>query len=126
MKKTSKSNQNKGLESRPEQISTEDKPQLDFALRRANRGLDTESLLALLRNEAPRFYELAEIVGKWVWIQFPEKQPAEITKSLSEFGFHWNNQRQTWQHPCGTLPERQEFDPRKRYGSRFVADQKAA
>lgn len=126
MKKTSKSNQNKGLESRPEQISTEDKPQIDFALRRANRGLDTESLLALLRNEAPRFYELAEIVGKWVWIQFPEKQPAEITKSLSEFGFHWNNQRQTWQHPCGTLQERQAFDPRKRYGSQFATDQKAA
>ncbi len=126
MKNTSKTKQNKGLESRPEQLGTENRTAIDFALRRANRTLDTEGLLALLRKESPQFYDLAEIVGKWVWIQFPERQPAEITKALSEYGFHWNNQRQTWQHPCGTLPERQEFDPRKRYGSQFAADQKAA
>lgn len=126
MKKTTTPKQNKELQSRPEQSSTEGKPQFDFALRRAYRGLNTDELLSLLRNEAPRFYELAEIVGQWVWITFPEKQPAEVTRALSQFGFHWNNLRQSWQHPCGTLPERQEFDPRKRYGSQFAADLKAA
>jgi len=53
-------------------------------------------LLALLRRETPRFFELA-IVGKWAWIQFAEKQPNEVTRVLAELGFHWNRARQTWQ-----------------------------
>jgi hypothetical protein len=41
---------------------------------------------------------------------------------LSELGFHWNNTRQAWQHPCGTIAfERANYDPRKRYGSHFPA-----
>ncbi|HEX3797332.1 MAG TPA: hypothetical protein VH413_01420 [Verrucomicrobiae bacterium] len=96
-------------------------------LRRVNRRLQTEKLLALLREETPRFFELAEVVGKWVWIQFTEKQPSEITSVLAELGFHWNNTRQTWQHPCGTIPLKgATYDPRDRYGSYFAADQKAA
>ena len=67
----------------------------------ANRALNTEKLLSLLRSEAPNFFELAEVVGKWVWIQFDQKQPAIVTAALSELGFHWNNARQSWQHPCG-------------------------
>ena len=84
-------------------------------------------MLALLRTEAPRFFELAEVVGKWVWIQFERKQPSEVTSVLAELGFHWNNTRQTWQHPCGTIAdERANFDPRKRYGSYFAADRMTA
>ena len=86
-----------------------------------------EELLALLSEEAPHFFDLAEIVGDWVWIQFENKQPSEVTAALAEFGFHWNNTCQTWQHPCGTIPdERATYDPRKRYGSYFAADQKPA
>jgi hypothetical protein len=52
------------------------------------------------------------VVGKWVWIQFSDKQPPTITSVLSELGFHWNNTRQAWQHPCGTIQkERAAFDP---------------
>jgi len=37
----------------------------------------------------------------------------------------WNNARQAWQHPCGTIrKERATFDPRKRYRSYFAADMK--
>jgi len=98
-----------------------------MALRRANRALETEKSLALLRNETPRFFELAEVVGKWVSIQFTEKQPSDLTRVLAELGFHWNNTRQTWQHPCGTIPvEAVNYDPRKHYGSHFTADQKPA
>jgi hypothetical protein len=87
--------------------------------------LETEKLLALLRSEAPRFFEVAEVVGKWVWIQFSDKQPPTITRVLAELGFHWNNTRQAWQHPCGSMrKERVAFDPRKRYGSHFAADVK--
>ena len=52
---------------------------------------------------------------------------AEIRRQLAELGFHWNNARQVWQHPCGTIQvEPVKHDPRKRYGSHFAADQKAA
>jgi len=43
---------------------------INIARRQANRALNTERLLALLRKETPSFFELAEVVGKWVWIQF--------------------------------------------------------
>jgi hypothetical protein len=128
-KKTMKTNNKNQIkaQSRPEQLSTENRPKINMELRRANRALETGKLLALLRNQTPRFFEMAEVVGKWVWIQFTEKQPAEVTSILAELGFHWNNARQAWQHPCGTITEkRATYDPRKRYGSYFAADQKAA
>ena len=127
MKTKSKNQKQKsGLRNRPEQLSTENRPKIDFALRRENRQLETERLLEVLRSDAPRFFEMAEVVGKWVWIQFSDKQPSDITRELAELGFHWNNRRQSWQHPCGTIPERADYDPRERYGSYFPADQKAA
>lgn len=130
MKTNTKKNQKSGLKSQSEQSNTiqksENRPEIDFALRRTNRSLDTEKLLALLRSEAPRFFDVAEVVGKWVWIQFTDKQPSTITRVLAEFGFHWNNARQTWQHPCGAYRERATFDPRKKYRSYFAADVKPA
>jgi hypothetical protein len=125
--KSKNQNQKSGLLNRPEQLSTENRPKIDFALRRANRALETEKLLALLRSDSPRFFEVAEVVGKWVWIRFTDKQPPTVTRVLAEFGFHWNNTRQTWQHPCGTYRnECATYDPRKRYGSYFAADIKPA
>jgi len=99
------------------------RPLVDFARRQANRHLSTPDLLALLRAEAPRFYELAEVVGKWVWVTFPDKQPPEVTARLSQFGFHWNNKSQVWQHPCGPVTvDAVPDDPRTKYGSRHPAD----
>ena len=126
MKTNTNKNQNKA-QSRPEQLSTGDRPKINMELRRANRKLETEKLLALLRSETPNFFDIAEVVGKWVWIQFSDKQPPTVTRVLAELGFHWNNTRQAWQHPCGTIREdRAAFDPRKRYGSHFAADVKPA
>jgi hypothetical protein len=120
--KTKSQNQKSELKNRPEQLNTNERPNIDLALRRANRALDTEKLLALLRCESPIFFELAEVVVKWVWIQFSDKQPPTITRVLAEHGFHWNNTRQAWQHPCGTIvDDRATYDPRKRYGSYFPA-----
>ena len=101
MKSTAQKKEKNGLLSRSEQSGFEGRPEIDFDLRRANRALETEKLLALLRSDAPRFFEIAEVVGKWVWIQFSDKQPPTITSVLAELGFHWNNTRQAWQHPCG-------------------------
>jgi hypothetical protein len=108
-------------------IKPDNRTKINTARRHANRALNTEKLLALLRSEAPNFFELAEVVGKWVWIQFDGKQPVTVTAVLSELGFHWNNARQSWQHPCGLFRDQSvRFDPRKKYGSYFAAEQKPA
>ena len=95
---------------------------LDFQKREANRRLPTTEVLNLLEREAPLLFRLAQIVGNWVWIQFPEKQPREITSMLAQIGFHWNKNRQVWQHPCGVFCDQAaDYDPRKRYGSHAAA-----
>ena len=101
-------------------------PPINFARRRANRELTTERVILLLQQEAPRFLELAQVVGKWVWIQFTDKQPREVTGKLAEYGFHWNNKRQVWQHPCGALTEGTASDPREKYPTCFPSDVKPA
>ena len=103
--------------------SSDTRPRIDMAKRDTNRQLGTQALLALLRSQAPELYDLAQIVGKWVWVQFSEKQPPEITSQLAQLGFHWNNKRQCWQHPCGVpMTEASPDDPRAKYGSTFAAD----
>jgi len=72
MKTTAKKNQQTGLLSRSEQLGTDNRPEIDLALRRANRALETDKVLALLRSDAPCFYEIGEVVGKWVWVQFSD------------------------------------------------------
>jgi len=125
--KTQTQNQKSVAQNRPEQLNTDKRAKINTARRHANRALNTEGLLALLRSEAPKFFELAEVVGKWVWIQFDCKQPVAVTSVLSELGFHWNNKRQSWQHPCGLFRDQSvTFDPRKKYGSYFAADRQAA
>jgi hypothetical protein len=125
-KKTMKTTSKKSLKAQgqTEQSSTTKAPlpRISFKERRLNRALTTKSVLHLLRIKAPKFWELAEVVGQWVWITFTEKQPREVTAALSELGFHWNNLRQCWQHPCGTWIERTPRDPREKYGSYFPAD----
>ena len=106
--------------------STDTRPRIDMAKRDTNRQLGTQALLALLRSEAPSLYEIAQVVGKWVWVQFADRQPPEITSQLAQLGFHWNNKRQVWQHPCGVLTEGSPDDPREKYGTLFAADAQPA
>ena len=97
-------------------------PRISFERRRKNRELPVESVIDLIKKEAPRLFELAQVVGKWVWIQFKEKQPPDVTATLAELGFHWNNKRQVWQHPCGAVTEGSQHDPREKYQTCFPAD----
>ena len=107
--------------------SSDTRPRIDLAKRDTNRQLGTQALLVLLRTQAPALYDVAQIVGKWVWVQFSEKQPPEITSQLAQLGFHWNNKRQCWQHPCGVpMTEASPDDPRAKYGSLFAADMQPA
>jgi hypothetical protein len=65
------------------QLSSIKRAKINLALRRRNRKLETEKLLALLRSKTPDFFDLAEVVGQWVWIQFSDKQPPTITRVLA-------------------------------------------
>src|SRR5882672_531319 len=102
------------------------KPSVDFAKREANRLLPTEQVLKLLKRWLPRQFELAEVVGKWVWIQFTEAPEQKIRADLSQLGFHWNTKRQAWQHPCGQFTAGSPSEPREKYSSYFPADSQRA
>ena len=108
-------------------------PYVNFKQRDENRALATEKVLDLLRQWLPKAYDLAEVVGKWVWVTFPDQPAEQVRGQLSQFGFHWNNSRKCWQHPCGQFAtEGSGQDPRQKYGSMLAraastaADLKAA
>jgi len=102
------------------------RPYVNFAERDRNRQLPTDKVLDTLRQFMPRAYELAEVVGKWILITFPEQPIEKLRADLSQLGFHWNNTRKCWQHPCGeTLPRGQQ-NPRDKYATYFPADRIAA
>ena len=143
-KQNKKEKQNKSeLQSRSEQLSGNNnsqtatapaqpapqktaRPYVNFEERDRNRQLPVEKVLDTLRQWMPRAYELAEVVGKWIWITFPEQPVEKLRADLSQLGFHWNNTRKCWQHPCGeTLPRGQQ-NPREKYATYFPADRIAA
>src|SRR5262245_47634162 len=66
------------------------KPYVNFAERDFNRSLPVEKVLEKLKRWMPAQYELAEVVGKWIWISFPEPPEERIRAELSQLGFHWN------------------------------------
>ena len=102
-------------------------PRINLARRRVNRAVDTETLLGMLRRGSPRFFELAEVVGRWVWVQFEQQPPVEARRQWAQLGLHWNHTRQAWQHPCGVHRDRRvRFDPRRKFGGYFAADLMAA
>ena len=102
-------------------------PYVNFEQREQNRSLSTDQVLDLLRQWLPDQFHLAEVVGKWIWITFPEPPAEKIRGQLSQFGFHWNNHRKCWQHPCGQFAtEGSGADPRAKYGSQLATELKAA
>ena len=138
MKTTSQKNTS-GLKSKSAQLSSTDtnteaqtapvaKPDnrlpIDTEARKKNRTLPTEKVLNLLLNGSPELYRLAEVVGKWVWVTFKEQPAAEIRQQLAQLGFHWNRERQAWQHPCGQYRLSSVQDPHEKYASYYPADHK--
>ena len=98
------------------------KPYVNFAERDFNRSLPVEKVLEKLKRWMPDQYELAEVVGKWIWITFPEPPEERIRAELSQLGFHWNNTRKCWQHPCGATLPRGTQEPRSKYEVWFPMD----
>ena len=91
------------------------KPYVNFAERDFNRSLPVEKVLEKLERWMPEQFKLAEVVGKWVWITFPEPPAERVRAELSQLGFHWNNTRKCWQHPCGATLPRGTQEPRTKY-----------
>lgn len=82
----------------------------------------TLALLDKLKTEMPEIWGQAQVVGKWVWLEFNVPPMREIRSRLKELGFHWNGQRKCWQHPCGLSRPRSGGDPRSYYEVRSAAD----
>jgi hypothetical protein len=95
---------------------------IDFRQRFYNRGLPTPKVLDMLYQKTPRFWELCQVVGRWIWIRFEQKQPRSVTAELAQLGFHWNRRRQLWQHPCGQFRRGTWIDPREKYPTFYPAD----
>jgi hypothetical protein len=110
-KKTMKTNRKKqiGLKSKSAQLSSTNtntaaagavapKPDnrlpIDTEARKKNRTLPTTKVLELLKTSNPGLFNLAEVVGKWVWVQFRETPAPELRQILAQLGFHWNRERQ--------------------------------
>jgi hypothetical protein len=107
-------------------VKTDSRLPIDTETRKKNRTLPTEKVLNLLLNASPELHRLAEVVGKWVWVTFKEQPAAEMRQQLAQLGFHWNRERQAWQHPCGQFRLRGFQDPHEKYSSYYPADQQAA
>ena len=90
---------------------------IDTEARKQNRTLPTPKVLNLLLTKLPEVYRTAEVVGKWVWVSFKEQPAAEIRQQLAQLGFHWNRERQAWQHPCGKFSLGSQADPHEKYSS---------
>jgi len=82
----------------------------------SNAGMaDTLSLLERLKTEMPEIWDQAQVVGKWVWLEFNVPPLATVRTKLKELGFHWNRERTCWQHPCGISRPRSSHDPKDKY-----------
>ena len=124
MKTTNQNEASAPANVRPSSVSNTSKPQPDFVRHCENRRLSTATILNYLRTRLPRQYEVAEVVGKWVWLDVSPARKPMLAKVLWSLGFHWNQRRHVWQHPCGNFNPFgiHPADPRAKYRSYFPAD----
>ena len=101
----------------PEAQKQDTRLPIDTEARKKNRTLPTDKVLALLQQKDRRLWELAEVVGKWIWVSFSEQPAPTVRQTLAQLGFHWNRTRQSWQHPCGQFRLSSSGDPREKYQS---------
>ena len=99
---------------------------IDTEARKQNRTLPTAKVLELLQASNTGLFNLAEVVGKWVWVAFRETPAPELRQILAQLGFHWNRERQACQHPCGKFSLSSVQDPHQKYSSYFPADVRPA
>ena len=66
--------------------------------------------------------------GNWIWLDVSPARKPMLAKVLWTLGFHWNQRRGVWQHPCGSFDPlgSHPTDPRTKYRSYFPADMQPA
>ena len=106
----------------PEAPKQDNRLPIDTEARKKNRTLPTEQVLTLLQQQDRRLWELAEVVGKWIWVSFSESPAPTVRQTLAQLGFHWNRTRQAWQHPCGQFRLSSAGDPHEKYPTYNPAD----
>ncbi|MGH7979818.1 MAG: hypothetical protein ACREE6_10620 [Limisphaerales bacterium] len=109
---------------RPSSVSKTGKARQEFVRHCANRKLSTGAVLNYVRTKLPQQYGLVEVVGKWVWLDVSPASRPGLANVLWALGFHWNQRRRVWQHPCGKFdpPGSHPTDPRTKYRCYFPAD----
>ncbi|MEI8291746.1 MAG: hypothetical protein WCH99_19945, partial [Verrucomicrobiota bacterium] len=103
-------------------VKTDSRLPIDTEARKKNRTLPTEKVLALMEQQDRRLWELAEVVGKWIWVSFSESPAPTVRQTLAQLGFHWNRTRQAWQHPCGQFRLSSAGDPHEKYQAHRPAE----
>lgn len=78
---------------------------------------DTLTVLKLLKEQLPGVWDISEVVGKWVWIEFPQKPSEQVRTTLLDMGFHFNVKRMAWQHACGHFTHHSPGNPRWKYAT---------
>ena len=63
----------------------------------------------------------AELVGRWVWVEFPTKPDASTLIKMKARGFRWVKTRGRWAHDCGHKSRRGKGDPRDKYGAEEIS-----
>jgi hypothetical protein len=99
---------------------------IDAEARKKNRTLPITKVLELLKTSNPGLFNLAEVVGRWIWVAFRETPAPELRQQLAQLGFHWNRERQAWQHPCGVFRLGSQTDPHQKFSCYFPADVRPA
>jgi len=124
------SNNNTAAAEAPSTVAPVAKPDnrlpIDGEARKKNRTLPISKVLELLKTSNPGLFNLAEVVGRWVWVAFRETPAPEMRQQLAQLGFHWNRERQAWQHPCGVFRLGSQSDPHQKYSCYFPADVRPA
>ena len=64
----------------------------------------TLSLLQRLKVEIPEVWEQAQVVGKWVWLEFNVAPIGAIRANLKKLGFHLERQAQMLATPMRCFP----------------------
>lgn len=76
---------------------------------------NTFDLVERLKTEMPEMWSQAQVVGKWVWLEFSVPPLKEVRAKLKELGFRWNQDRRCWQHSSGVVRRHARGDPRSYY-----------
>ena len=84
-----------------------------------NRNTPTEQVIGIIHTTLAQPIKVeqgvVELVGSWIWIEFPTKPSPELRQALKDTGFFWNPKREAWCHSGGNHTWHSKSDPRFTY-----------